>query len=173
MSIDPAPPWLIAQTNINCELRAMRGLRDRRFEVWMPEVVREITIGRGASKTKACRKFPAVAGLLLVRHRDWWAWPEIRTVDGIRAIVSVGAEPAQVSAAAVSAWREHLKPLPMPVIDQAFRIGQDVRITDGPLLGFSGAVERLLGKSGAQVALMVFGQPTRLQIDRAKLEAVA
>ncbi|WP_406853507.1 hypothetical protein ABEG18_13120 [Alsobacter sp. KACC 23698] len=55
----------------------------------------------------------------------------------------------------------------------AFREGQDVRITDGPLARFDAQVERCAPNDRVQILISLFGRPTRAILEASQLEAAS
>lgn len=172
-SVPDDAPWWIAISNTGHEKRATQGLADRGFEVWWPTKLVEVRVGkRGKDTNTQTREYPAVAGLLFVRHANLQAWPDMIGADGVRGVMTVGFEAATVAVSELDKWRARLAETKMPVVDDAYCIGQQIRITSGPFMTFQGVVEDLLGKGRASVAVAMFGRSTPVEMSFEQIESL-
>ena len=110
-------------------------------------------------------------GYILV-HADWIkAGVALLAVNGVRGFVGQGEDPAPMDAKEVSKLlgrqSKTVDPETAPV-----KIGQQVRITSGPLCDFEGEVTQIdLRAQQATVTVQIFGRATPAQIQWRHLKA--
>lgn len=151
------------------------GMQDQIFQVVVP-VEEEVDIKDGQRRIVERKIFP---GYILVRMLlNDESWAVVRNTPAVTGFVGSGSDPS-----------ERLRPTPLrpdevdkilrrmdseePTIRVSFRVGQNVRIVDGPFTDFHGVVDSLDMERG-KVRLLVnfFGRETPVELDFLQVERV-
>lgn len=151
------------------------GMHDQVFQIVVP-VEEEVDIKDGQRRIVERKIFP---GYVLVRMLlTDESWSVVRNTPGVTGFVGAGTDP-----------QDRMRPTPLrsedvekimrrmdaeePQIRVSFRIGQNVRIVDGPFTDFHGVVDDLDMEKG-KVRLMVnfFGRETPVELDFLQVEKV-
>jgi transcriptional antiterminator RfaH len=133
----------------NRERLALHCLNLRGFETYFPQV-------RG--KLKPQPLFPGYGFVLITLQ-----WSPARWAPGVTKLLMNGDEPAKVADRIIaeirSRERDGLIVLPPPAPPSPwFQPGDRVRITDGPLMGFSGLVDGMRSHERVAVLLKLLGR---------------
>lgn len=143
-----------------------RGLRDLIQEVNIPmETVTEIT--DNGPKTVDRKVFPGYVLVKMIMSDD--AWYVIKNVRGVTGFVGSGTKPTPLTDDEVLQLGVEKREI---VVNYA--VGDTVRITDGPLTSFTGAVEALdLEKNKVRVAVSMFGRETPVELELDQVEVIS
>ena len=142
-----------------------RGLRDLIHEVNIPmETVTEIT--DNGPKTVERKVFPGYVLVKMVMTDD--AWYIIKNVRGVTGFVTSGStKPTPLTEDEVIQLGVEKREIVV-----GYKVGDTVRIMDGPLTSFSGIVEELdVEKNRVRVTVSMFGRetPVDLELDQVEL----
>ena len=142
-----------------------RGLRDLIQEVSIPlETVTEIT--DNGPKTVERKVFPGYVLVKMVMTDD--AWYIIKNVRGVTGFVTSGStKPTPLTEDEVIQLGVEKREIVV-----GYKVGDTVRIMDGPLTSFSGIVEELdVEKNRVRVTVSMFGRetPVDLELDQVEL----
>jgi transcriptional antiterminator RfaH len=158
--------WHVVYTNIKCEFRANMGLKAKGFETFLPCVRKKI---RHARYTQTVDR-PLFPRYLFVRfdiEKDEWFHP-IKSTDGVEDLIRNGNIPVRVRdeelAPLVTAYQagDFDMTRRRPVMSE-FAVGEVVRITGGPFMGFNAEVLAAMGdKRRAEVMLHFLGRVSRI-----------
>ena len=143
-----------------------RSLQDQILAVSIPlETVTEITES-GASKTYDRKVFPGYVLVKMVMTDD--AWYIIKNVRGVTGFVTSGStKPTPLTEDEVIQLGVEKREIVV-----GYKVGDTVRIMDGPLTSFSGIVEELdVEKNRVRVTVSMFGRetPVDLELDQVEL----
>lgn len=98
----------------------------------------------------------------------------INNTPGVSRVVGVGGRPTALRAEEVERILEAIdtgKVKPTPEIP--FKMGEHVRVIDGPFTDFSGVVEEVNPERGKlKVMVSIFGRPTPVELDFLQVENV-
>ena len=145
------------------------GMQDKIFGVVVP-TEEEVEIRDGQRRTTERRMFP---GYVLVQMiMDDESWYVVRNTPGVTGFVGSGTRPVPLSSAEVDKILERME-TEQPRIKVSFRVGETVRITDGPFADFMAAVDELYLERG-KVRLLVsfFGRETPVEMDILQVERI-
>ena len=159
----------VAVTNVRMERRVMQGLKDRGFKPFCPMRVVEFRVG--PRRHRACRLSPGLPGYLLVERRG--SWHGMIGVDGLRGVLAIDWEPLIAKPAEVERMRRQFSLEPVPIVEDAYKIGKHLRITTGPFEGFDAIIDRIGKSSRLGVLTNVMGHITRLELDRQHCEVLS
>jgi transcriptional antiterminator NusG len=145
------------------------GMRDKIFDVIVP-TEEEIEVKDGKRRTVERRVFP---GYILVEMKmDEDSWYVVRNTPGVTGFVGMGNEPTPLRAEEVKQIMDRMSD-EAPKVKVTFKVGQKVRIIDGPFNDFIGTVAALdPDKSKVRVMVNFFGRDTPVELDFLEVEKV-
>jgi transcriptional antiterminator NusG len=154
--------------NLEQRIESM-GMQDRIFQVVVP-TEEEIEIKGGERRVVERRVFP---GYILVEMvMDESSWYVVRNTPGVTGFVGTGSRPTPLSDEEVDKIMKRIEAAE-PTIKVSFKIGQQVRLTDGAFADFVGRVDELFPEKGrARVLVSMFGRDTPLEVELLHLERV-
>jgi transcription termination/antitermination protein NusG len=143
------------------------GMQDKIFQVVVP-TEEEVEIRDGQRRTSRKRVFP---GYVLVQMiLDDESWYVVRNTPGITGFVGSGTDPIALSQEEVDKILARMEE-EKPRIRLNYRVGETVRITEGPFADFMAVVDELYPDRG-KVRLLVsfFGRETPVEMDFMQIE---
>jgi transcriptional antiterminator NusG len=145
------------------------GMQDKIFDVIIP-TEEEIEVKDGKKRTVERRVFP---GYLLVEMKmDEDSWYVVRNTPGVTGFVGMGNEPTPLRPEEVKQIIDRMSDeKPKPKLN--FKVGQRVRIVEGPFNDFIGAVSDIdFDKQKVRVMVSFFGRETPVEVDFLEVEKV-
>ena len=145
------------------------GMRDRIFDVIVP-TEEEIEVKDGKRRTVERRMYPGYVLVEMILDEE--SWFVVRNTPGVTGFVGMGDEPAPLRESEV---RQILKRMEseQPSIRYDFKIGQKVRIIDGPFNDFIGSVSDIHpSRNTVRVMVSFFGRETPVDIGFLGVEKV-
>lgn len=145
------------------------GMRDKIFDVIVP-TEEEIEVKEGKRRTVERRVFP---GYILVEMKmDEDSWYVVRNTPGVTGFVGMGNEPTPLRPEEVKQIMDRMSE-EAPKVKVTFKVGQRVRIVDGPFNDFIGTVAAIdPDKSKVRVMVNFFGRDTPVELDFLEVEKV-
>lgn len=145
------------------------GMRDKIFDVIIP-TQDEIEVKDGKRRVVERRVFP---GYILVQMKmDEDSWYVVRNTPGVTGFVGMGNEPTPLRPEEVAQIMKRMDE-PNPVVNVTFKVGQKVRIIDGPFNDFLGTVASIdMEKSKVRVMVNFFGRDTPVELDFLEVEKI-
>lgn len=148
----------------------LRGLQEKFGRILVP--AEEVVEMRSGQKRKSERKF--FPGYVLVEMElDDESWHLVKETPRVMGFIGGKADkPAPISEAEADAILNRMeegvdKPRPKTL----FEPGEMVRVIDGPFNDFNGVVEEVnYEKSKLQVAVLIFGRSTPVELDFGQVE---
>jgi transcriptional antiterminator NusG len=173
--------WYVAQAHSGYEKKVADAIKERiklhnmqhQFgEVLVP--TEEVVEMKGGQKRKSERKF--FPGYVLVQMElSDDSWHLIKKTPRVIGFIGGKADqPAPISDSEAESILQRMddsieKPKPKTI----FEPGEMVRVTDGPFNDFNGVVEEVnYEKSKLQVAVLIFGRSTPVELDFSQVEKV-
>ncbi len=145
------------------------GMRDKIFDVIVP-TEEEIEVKDGKRKTVEKRVFPGYILVKMVMDED--SWYVVRNTPGVTGFVGMGNEPTPLRPEEVKQILDRMES-DKPVVKVSFKIGQKVRIVDGPFADFTGMVAAIdPDKTKVRVMVSFFGRDTPVELDFLEVEKV-
>jgi len=154
--------------NLDQRIETM-GMQDRIFRVVVP-TEEEVEIRDGQRKTSRKRVFP---GYILVQMIiDEESWYVVRNTPGVTGFVGSGTEPTSLTPEEVENILSRME-AEQPRIKVSFRIGETVRITEGPFAEFMAVVDEIYADRGkVRVLVSFFGRETPVEMDFLQVERI-
>jgi transcriptional antiterminator NusG len=145
------------------------GMRDKIFDVIVP-TQEEIEVKDGKRRNVERRVFP---GYILVEMKmDEDSWYVVRNTPGVTGFVGMGNDPTPLRTEEVKAILDRMSET-NTVVKVDFKIGQKVRIIDGPFNDFIGTVAAIdADKQKVRVMVNFFGRDTPVELDLMEVEKV-
>lgn len=145
------------------------GMRDKIFDVIVP-TEEEIEVKDGKRRTVEKRVFP---GYILVEMKlDEDSWYVVRNTPGVTGFVGMGNDPTPLRPEEVKQIMDRMSD-EAPKVKVTFKIGQKVRIVDGPFNDFIGTVAAIdPDKSKVRVMVNFFGRDTPVELDFLEVEKI-
>ena len=142
-----------------------RGMRDFIHEVNIPmETVTEIT--ENGPKTVDRKVFPGYVLVKMVMTDE--TWHLVRNVRGVTGFVGSGSKPIPLTEEEVASMGVEKKEVVV-----GYEVGDRVKITEGALESFLGAVEEIdLERSKVRVVVEMFGRETPVELELDQVERV-
>jgi transcriptional antiterminator NusG len=143
------------------------GMRDKIFDVIVP-TEEEIEVKDGRRRTVEKRVFPGYLLVEMVMDED--SWYVVRNTPGVTGFVGMGNEPTPLRPEEVRQIMERMTE-EAPKVKVTFKIGQKVRIIDGPFNDFIGTVAAIdPDRSKVRVMVNFFGRDTPVELDFLEVE---
>ncbi|MBC7241820.1 MAG: transcription termination/antitermination protein NusG, partial [Anaerolineae bacterium] len=100
------------------------------------------------------------------------SWYVVRNTPGVTGFVGTGNKPTPLSQEEVDRILKRIQ-AQAPKIRVSFRVGQKVRIIDGPFTDFVGTVDEVDESKGkVKVLVSFFGRETPIELDFLQVEKV-
>ena len=170
--------WYIVHTYSGFEAKVKESLTQRAEAMGMSETIEEILIPteevvevKDGKKTRSTRKF--FPGYVLVKmEMSDEAWHVVRNTPKVTGFVGTGNQPVPLNKAEVDRIVTQISVAaekPKPKFE--FRIGETVRIVDGPFSNFTGQVEEVNeDRSTLKVMVTIFGRATPVELEFLQVE---
>ena len=144
-----------------------RQLQDVICEVAIPmETVTEVT--ENGPKTYERKLFPGYVLVKMVMNSDTWVI--VRNIRGVTGFVGASStNPLPLTEKETIQWGVERHEV---VVN--YKVGDTVRIADGPLTSFTGRVEALdIDKNSVRVIVSMFGRETPIELELDQVETIS
>ena len=143
------------------------GMKDDIFDVVIP-TQEELEVKDGKRRIVERHVFP---GYILVNLRlSEESWYVVRNTPGVTGFVGMGNDPTPLRPEEVSQILKRME-AEAPHVKVSFRVGEKVRIVDGPFNDFRGTVDELdMERSKVRVMVNFFGRETPVELDFLQVE---
>lgn len=144
-------------------------MEDKIFQVVVP-TEEEVELKDGVRRTTERRVFP---GYILVEMvLDEASWYLVRNTPGVTGFVGSGNKPVPLRQEEVDKILKRME-AEAPKIKVNFKVGQKVRIVEGPFEDFMGSVDDIdLDRARVRVLVNFFGRETPVELDFLQVERV-
>ena len=168
--------WYVVNTYSGHENKVRANLEHRRQSMHQEERIHQIVVPTeqivetkdGEKVTSERRVFPGYVLVQMELTDDTWSL--VKNTPGVTGFVGAQNKPVALSRAEVDRIM-HTASVERPKQKAEFAVGDDVRVTAGPLSDFSGeVVEVNLDQSRLKVMVSIFGRetPVELAFDQVK-----
>src|SRR6476660_3426507 len=143
------------------------GMRDRIFDVVI-HTQEEIEVKDGKRRTVERHIFPGyVLVNLLLSEESWYV---VRNTPGVTGFVGMGNTPTPLRPEEVSQIIKRME-ADAPTVKVTFKVGERVRIVDGPFNDFRGLVSEIdMERTKVRVMVSFFGRETPVELDFLQVE---
>lgn len=145
------------------------GMKDKIFDVIIP-TQEEIEIKDGKRRSVEKHIFPGYVLVNMILTEE--SWYVVRNTPGVTGFVGMGNEPTPLRPEEVAQILRRMES-DAPQIKVNFRVGEKVRIVDGPFAEFHGTVADIdVDRSKVRVMVNFFGRDTPVELDFLQVEKV-
>jgi transcriptional antiterminator NusG len=143
------------------------GMKDRIFDVVIP-TQEEIEVKDGKRRTVERHIFP---GYVLVNMQlTEESWYVVRNTPGVTGFVGMGNSPTALRPEEVSQIIKRME-AEAPTVKVTYKVGERVRIIDGPFNDFRGMVAEIdMERTKVRVMVSFFGRETPVELDFLQVE---
>ncbi len=143
------------------------GMKDKIFDVVIP-TQEEIEVKDGKRRTVERHVFPGYVLVNMVMSEE--SWYVVRNTPGVTGVVGMGNAPTPLRPEEVAQILRRME-AEAPRVKVTFRVGERVRIVDGPFNDFRGTVSEIdMERSKVRVMVNFFGRETPVELDFLQVE---
>jgi len=156
------------QRNLEQRIETM-GVQDKIFRVVVP-TEEEVEIRDGQRRSNRRRVFPGYVLVQMILDEE--SWYAVRNTPGVTGFVGTGTDPSPLSEEEVEKILRRMEE-EQPRIKVSFRVGETVRISEGPFADFMAVVDELYPERGkVRVLISFFGRETPVEMDFMQVEQI-
>lgn len=145
------------------------NMQDKIFRVVVP-VEEEVELRDGKRRTVERRLFPGYILVDMILTED--SWYVVRNTPNVTGFVGTGNKPTPLSQEQVDKILQRLES-EAPRVKVSYRVGQKVRIVEGPFADFIGVVDEIYPDKGrVRILVSIFGRETPMEVDFLQIERV-
>lgn len=143
------------------------GMKDKIFDVVIP-TQEEIEVKDGKRRTVERHIFPGyVLVNMLLTEESWYV---VRNTPGVTGFVGMGNNPTPLRPEEVAQIVKRME-AEAPTVKVTFKVGERVRIVDGPFNDFRGVVSEIdMERTKVRVMVSFFGRETPVELDFLQVE---
>jgi transcriptional antiterminator NusG len=143
------------------------GMKDKIFDVVIP-TQEEIEVKDGKRRTVERHIFPGyVLVNLIISEESWYV---VRNTPGVTGFVGMGNEPTPLRPEEVAQIIKRME-AEAPTVKVTFKVGERVRIVDGPFNDFRGVVSEIdMERTKVRIMVSFFGRETPVELDFLQVE---
>jgi len=143
------------------------GMKDRIFDVVIP-TQEEIEVKDGKRRTVERHVFPGYVLVNMILSEE--SWYVVRNTPGVTGFVGMGNSPTALRPEEVSSILKRME-AEAPRVKVTYKVGERVRIVDGPFNDFRGSVAEIdMERSKVRVMVNFFGRETPVELDFLQVE---
>ncbi|MBA4380427.1 MAG: transcription termination/antitermination protein NusG [Anaerolinea sp.] len=143
------------------------GMKDKVFDVVVP-TQEEIEVRDGKRRTVERHIFPGYVLVNMILSEE--SWFVVRNTPGVTGFVGMGTMPTALRPEEVAQILKRME-AEAPTFKVTFKVGERVRIIDGPFNDFRGVVSEIdMGRTKVRVRVSFFGRETPVELDFLQVE---
>jgi transcriptional antiterminator NusG len=143
------------------------GMKDRIFDVVIP-TQEEIEVRDGKRRTVERHIFPGYVLVNMTLSEE--SWYVVRNTPGVTGFVGMGNNPTPLRPEEVAQIVKRME-AEAPTVKVTFKVGERVRIVDGPFNDFRGMVSEIdMERTKVRVMVSFFGRETPVELDFLQVE---
>jgi transcriptional antiterminator NusG len=166
----PEANWYVVHTYSGHENKVALSLKerveaaghtDKVFKIFLPHQ-QKIVVSEGKKRSVDEKLFPGYLVVLMIMSDD--SWYIVRSTPGVTGFVGMGSTPTPLPESEVQTLMKFAK-MDAPKFEAKFRVGDSVKVNDGPFKDFLGKVDEVNEEQGkVKVLVSVFGRETPLEL---------
>jgi transcription termination/antitermination protein NusG len=175
-SIPEGPAWYVihcysgyenkVRHNLEQRIETM-GMKDKVFDVVVP-TQEEIEVRDGKRRTVERHIFPGYVLVNMALSEE--SWFVVRNTPGVTGFVGMGNLPTPLRPEEVAQILKRME-AEAPTVKVTFKVGERVRIVDGPFNDFRGVVAEIdMERTKVRVMVSFFGRDTPVELDFLQVE---
>src|SRR4026207_765412 len=143
------------------------GMKDKIFDVVIP-TQEEIEVKDGKRRTVERHIFPGYVLVNMTLSEE--SWYVVRNTPGVTGFVGMGNNPTPLRPEEVAQIVKRME-AEAPTVKVSFKVGERVRIVDGPFNDFRGLVSEIdMERTKVRVMVSFFGRETAVELDFLQVE---
>ncbi len=143
------------------------GMKDKVFDVVVP-TQEEIEVRDGKRRTVERHIFPGYVLVNMILTEE--SWFVVRNTPGVTGFVGMGNMPTPLRPEEVAQILKRME-AEAPTVKVTFKVGERVRIIDGPFNDFRGVVSEIdMERNKVRVMVSFFGRETPVELDFLQVE---
>jgi transcriptional antiterminator NusG len=143
------------------------GMKDKVFDVVVP-TQEEIEVRDGKRRTVERHIFPGYVLVNMILTEE--SWFVVRNTPGVTGFVGMGNLPTPLRPEEVNQILKRME-AEAPTVKVTFKVGERVRIIDGPFNDFRGVVSEIdMERTKVRVMVSFFGRETPVELDFLQVE---
>jgi transcriptional antiterminator NusG len=143
------------------------GMKDKIFDVVVP-TQEEIEVREGKRRTVERHIFPGYVLVNMILSEE--SWYVVRNTPGVTGFVGMGNSPTPLRPEEVAQIIKRME-AEAPTVKVTFKVGERVRIIDGPFNDFRGVVSEIdMERTKVRVMVSFFGRETPVELDFLQVE---
>ena len=143
------------------------GMKDKIFDVVIP-TQEEIEVKDGKRRTVERHIFPGYVLVNMALSEE--SWYVVRNTPGVTGFVGMGNNPTPLRPEEVAQIVKRME-AEAPTVKVSFKVGERVRIVDGPFNDFRGVVSEIdMERTKVRVMVSFFGRETPVELDFLQVE---
>jgi transcriptional antiterminator NusG len=143
------------------------GMKDKIFDVVIP-TQEEIEVRDGKRRTVERHIFPGYVLVNMALSEE--SWYVVRNTPGVTGFVGMGNQPTPLRPEEVSQIIKRME-ADAPTVKVTYKVGERVRIVDGPFNDFRGVVSEIdMERTKVRVMVSFFGRETPVELDFLQVE---
>ncbi len=143
------------------------GMKDKIFDVVIP-TQEEIEVKDGKRRTVERHIFPGYVLVNMALTEE--SWYVVRNTPGVTGFVGMGNNPTPLRQEEVAQIVKRME-AEAPTVKVTFKVGERVRIVDGPFNDFRGVVSEIdMERTKVRVMVSFFGRETPVELDFLQVE---
>lgn len=143
------------------------GMRDMIFDVIIP-TQEEVEVKDGKRRTVERHIFPGYVLVNMILTEE--SWFVVRNTPGVTGFVGMGNLPTPLRPEEVAQIIKRMES-DSPMVNVTFKVGERVRIVDGPFNDFRGVVKDIdMERTKVRVMVSFFGRETPVELDFLQVE---
>ena len=152
--------------NLEQRIESM-GMKDMIFDVVVP-TQEEIEVRDGKRRTVERHIFPGYVLVNLILTEE--SWYVVRNTPGVTGFVGMGNNPTPLRPEEVAQIVKRME-ADAPTVKVTFKVGERVRIVDGPFNDFRGVVSEIdMERTKVRVMVSFFGRETPVELEFLQVE---
>jgi len=143
------------------------GMKDKIFDVVIP-TQEEIEVKEGKRRSVERHVFPGYVLVNMIMTEE--SWYVVRNTPGVTGFVGMGNQPTPLRPEEVTQILKRME-AEAPHVRVTYKVGERVRIIDGPFNDFRGEVDEIdMERSKVRVRVNFFGRETPVELDFLQVE---
>lgn len=143
------------------------GMKDKIFDVLIP-MQEEVEVKDGKRRTVERHIFPGYVLVNLALSED--SWYVVRNTPGVTGFVGMGNNPTPLRKEEFDSIVKRTE-AEAPTVKVTYKVGERVRIVDGPFNDFRGTVSEIdMERTKVRVMVSFFGRETPVELDFLQVE---
>jgi transcriptional antiterminator NusG len=143
------------------------GMKEKIYDVVIP-TQEEIEVKDGKRRTVERHVFPGYVLVNMILSEE--SWYVVRNTPGVTGFVGMGNDPTALRPEEVQQILRRME-AEAPLVKVSFKVGERVRIVDGPFNDFRGQVSEIdMERTKVRVMVNFFGRETPVELDFLQVE---